>query len=356
MGQPVLDYNGVSQLGVGLHQQTVRDGFRCSAADAFISPLLGNRKNLSYSANAIVRKVILEDKRAVGVEVQDQSGSIRVIKCCKEVILCAGAIGSPQLLQLSGIGPRRNLEAVGISCIADLPVGLFLQDHLNSWLRYLPRNGPKHAIGSVNAMTASGILNKLRLYIFGTGILTSSAYDASVFIRSKLQKPEFSYPDIQLSILCGPGDRFLFETNLKLQVDPDFLPASTLTPDTEGAIILCTLLHPKSYGSVMIRSSDPLEAPHIEAGYLSDPRDLTTLVEAMKLGAALAAKPPLAHSLSAMPQLPLDLMQQFDEKVENGVAGVSDEFWREYIRRYAYTLYHPAGICGYLGCYQFITE
>ncbi|KAJ1464001.1 hypothetical protein T484DRAFT_1871668 [Baffinella frigidus] len=213
------------------------------------------------------------DPRAVGVELLltgERSGKQVRVSCRKEVILCAGVIGTPQILMLSGVGPRAQLAAHGVECIVDSPgVGLHMQDHLAAFIRFSPKQGQgKQDIGSVNARKAEGPLtalpNLLRMWLFGRGILSSSAYDASLFVRSAgstappgAGAPGAGAPDIQLSIFVSGGDKLLLEGNMGLPID-GWVPADEISPAAEGAILVCTVLHPLSAGTVELASSDPL--------------------------------------------------------------------------------------------------
>ena len=208
-GHALVDYNGREQVGVSLHQHTVRHGTRCSAARAFLDPLFerassagkdsaacGQRLHVLCDAHAsrilLVREASGKGTTASALELMDPSTRrTATVKASKEILLCAGAIGTPQLLLLSGIGPASELAAVGVDCTVDAPeVGKHLQDHLTTGLRWSPRLGQgKQDIGSVSSAKAEGMRsalpNLLRMWLRGEGMLTSSAYDASLFVRSE---------------------------------------------------------------------------------------------------------------------------------------------------------------------------
>ena len=332
-GYKELDYNGESQLGVGLHQQTVRNGRRCSSATAFIRPLLGRRKNLSVLEDALVSQVLLKDKSAEGVELILKTGK-RSVFCNKEVILSAGAIGSPHILLLSGIGPNRP--------ILDLPgVGQNMQDHLSIMLKFGPRLGQgKQDIGSINSRKVEGplsIIPNLVSMFFGRGPLTSSAYDASVFIKSK---PDLPYPDIQIGIFCSGGDRELLAKNPNINLD--WMDEKELASDAEGLLLCVTLLHPLSKGEITLSSSDPKKPPKIEAGYLREPSDLDVMVIGIQQALKIAQEHPLKELIAKQPLLPPDLCEKYSISEESELP---DEFLKETIRGYATTLYHPVGTC-----------
>lgn len=349
---PALDYNGENQIGVGFHQQTVRNGMRCSSADAFILPIKG-RANLTVLSGMTVTRVVLEGTRAVGIEVASDAGSSRrTIRASREVILSAGAIGSPQLLLLSGIGPRAQLESLGVTCAVESPsVGQRLQDHLTCFLRYSPRQGQgKQDIGSMNTDKAEGALtalpNLFKMLLSGTGILTSSAYEASIFTRSSSAATAAGVPDLQVSVFAAAADRKLLNGNIGLKLE-GFFPPEEITSSAEGAIFCATLLHPLSRGSVTLKSADPFAAPTIDAGYLSEPMgaDLARSIDALKIAARVAGEKALASSLAPRPLLPADMLAAHALKPDAPVASFPDAFWAEYVRRYATTLYHPTGTC-----------
>ena len=230
-GHTVGDYNG-EKCRVGHHQFTVRNGMRCSAASAYIDPVRDARPNLTVRCDAHVARVVLEKAdeadlpRAAGVELLLTTKKI-LVSCRKEVILCAGAVGTPHILLLSGVGPRNQLATHGIECIVDSPgVGQHMQDHLVAVMRFSPKEGQgKQDIGTVNANKAEGPLtalpNILRMWLGGRGMLTSSGYDASLFLRTKgsTAKPGNGAPDLQLSIFVSGGDKAMLQGNFGLPLE-----------------------------------------------------------------------------------------------------------------------------------------
>ena len=349
---------------VGLHQQTVRHGTRCDTSRAYIDPLhskYSERPNLFVLTGANCQSVLtennnndVEDKTvsARGVVLvtsdstaRDQNTTFVKVLCQKEVILSAGALASPQILLQSGIGPQGS--------VADIPhVGRNLQDHMVAYLHYTPKGGHGRDIGTVNVRKAVGnrlndLYNKIQLFLFHRGILTSSAYDASLFFSS--DETSMPYYDLQMSALCTPTDKGVFENNLGLDLDAFPFTAEDLAPDAEGMVICHTLLHPKSKGYVELNNTSDNDNNDltIHANYWTDPgnADISRMTTLLRKGFQLANTGPLHTLLADAPVLPRDLLQKFNLPLAPTVDQIPDAFWEEYIRRYATTLYHPVGTC-----------
>ena len=354
---------------VGLHQQTVRHGTRCDTSRAYIEPLELNsrnseRPNLFVLTGADCRSIVIDkddtsnqDEKAFtasGVELvlsdpvisdTTKNGStVVIVQCEKEIILSAGALASPQILLQSGIGPDGN--------ILKLPeVGKNLQDHMVAYLHYSPKQQGRD-IGSVNVMKAVGSLwtdlrNKIQLFLFRRGILSSSAYDASMFLSS--DQNSRPYYDLQMSALCTPTDKGVFENNLGLDLDEFPFTSADLAPDAEGMVICHTLLHPKSRGKVELNKPTSREnnGITIHANYWTDAgnEDISRLAGLLRKGFQLTKHEPLRSLLEATPVLPRDLCQKYNLPPLPTIDQIPDAFWEEYIRRYATTLYHPVGTC-----------
>jgi choline dehydrogenase len=293
------DFNGAAQMGAGLYQVTQKNGSRVSAADAYLKPAL-RRGNLTVWTQVQVAKVLMEEGRASGVEFfLKQAPGRQQVRAVKEVILCAGAIGSPHLLLLSGIGPRKSLEALGIQVVADLEgVGGNLQDHLNIGQSY-------HSTQPVSLSDAESFPNLLKYIFKKTGPLTSNVAEAGAFLKS-----------------C-PG---LAECDLQLHFAPvHFVEHGFKNPPGHGFSMGAVLLTPKSVGRIYLRSADPREAPAIDPMYLSDEEDLGPLREGLKMVWKLLDSKP------------------FD--AYRGKAVFEKEETTSYVRAHAETLYHPVGSC-----------
>jgi choline dehydrogenase len=297
------DFNAESQEGFGFYQVTQCDGKRCSAADAFLKPAM-SRPNLKVKTGVQVFDIIFERKRAVAVSVQQDSGSVQE-RAEREIILCAGTIGSPQLLMLAGIGPVERLRNLGIPVLLDLPgVGANLQDHPAVPIAYQCTQ----PISLLNAETLSGLA---RYMVFKDGMLTSNVAEAGGFVRTR---HDSIAPDLQFHF--GPG----------YYVDHGFQKskhhAFTLGP---------TAIRPRSRGRISLRSSNPLDSPLIEPSYFSDQRDLDVMLAGVRLARTIASAAAF-RKYRGPEMLP-------------GPDAKDDESLRRHIEKYAATLYHPVGTC-----------
>jgi choline dehydrogenase len=293
------DFNGSSQMGAGLYQVTQKHGARMSAADAYLKPAL-RRGNLTVWTQVHVARLLIEEGRASGVEFfMKKSPDLQQVRAAREVILCAGAIGSPQLLLLSGIGPQRELEALGIPVVADLEgVGGNLQDHLNIGQSY-------RCTKPVSLSNAESIPNVLKYILRKTGPLTSNVAEAGAFWKS-----------------CAE----LAECDLQLHFAPvHFVEHGLKNPPGHGFSLGAVLLMPRSVGRIYLRSADPREAPAIDPSYLSNEEDLAPLSEGLKLVWKLLES------------------KAFD--AYRGQEVFEKEDAASYIRAHAETLYHPVGTC-----------
>ena len=308
------DVNGESQEGVSYYQLTVKNGQRCSAAVAYLHPAMG-RKNLTVETRALTTKVIFEAKRAVGVE-YIQNGVRKIARATREVILAGGAINSPQLLQLSGVGPGALLAEHGIEVVVDLPgVGENLQDHYVMAVTYRLKAGTV----SVNELTKGPrFVGEVLKYAFQRkGLLTLSAAHVAAFCKSR---PDLSGPDIQFHIL--PASQNLEKAMVEGKMELDNEPGLTLAP--------CQV-RPESRGTIRIKSSDPTVYPAIAPNYLSDPLDQEVAVAGLKWGRKIASQPALAPWI--------------DHEMLPGPDFTNDETLLGYARMAGSTIYHPVGTC-----------
>ncbi|MDX1909565.1 MAG: GMC family oxidoreductase N-terminal domain-containing protein [Bacteroidia bacterium] len=299
------DFNGAVQDGAGEFQFTIRNGRRCSTADAFIDPVR-HRPNLTIVTGARVTRILLEGRRATGIEyvlgrelVQAHAG--------QEVILSAGAFGSPHLLMLSGIGPAAHLREKGIQPLVDLPgVGQNLQDHLILGISCITDK-------PVSFNTKENLPNLLRYLIFRDGPFSASPLAACAFWRTDEHQDR---PDMQFHFVPAHG------TDLH---DPNSLPRHV-----DGYTILPTMLRPKSRGEVRLRAADPTSAPVIDPRYLSEPDDLRM----MMAGVRKAVEIMQADALGGY-----RLRFSFPENV------LDDESLLRHLYAKTETCYHPVGTC-----------
>ena len=258
---PNSDFNGATQEGAGLYRVTQKKGARSSAAGAYLKPAL-RRGNLTVWTGIHTTRILIENGRAMGVEYL-QNGSLNQVRSTREVILSAGAVGSPHLLLLSGIGPRYPLESLGIAVACDLPgVGENLQDHLSVVVPYA-------CTQPVSLAAAQTLPNLLRYLIVKSGPLTSNVAEAGAFVKSE---PEVAETDLQFHF----GPVYYIEHGF---VSPGEAGSGKKGLSKHGFSLGPTLLHPKSRGRITLRSAHPMAPPVIDPAYLSDPSDLAPLAE-----------------------------------------------------------------------------
>jgi choline dehydrogenase-like flavoprotein len=303
------DFNGESQEGFGLYQVTHRNGERFSAAKAYLVPNLG-RPNLRVVTGAQTTRVILEAGRAVGVEARID-GELRTLRATREVLLAAGALQSPQLLMLSGIGPGAHLQSLGIAVAHDLPgVGRALHDHVDV-VQVLDAPHLKDLFG----LSLTGAVRALKGIVewrrHRTGMLTTNFAEAGGFLRSD---PSVERPDLQFHFVIGKlvdhGRKTVFGHGYSCHV---------------------CLLRPKSRGSVTLASADPAAPPLIDPAFLAERDDVERLVRGFKEMRRILAQPALAGHGAR--ELAASAHAKSDAEIE------------AFIRSHADTIYHPAGSC-----------
>lgn len=301
------DYNGASQDGFAPCQVNYRDGVRQSTASTYLRPVM-DRPNLEVIINAHVTRIVIEGGRAVAVEYLYR-GKCKRIDVDGEVVLSGGAVNSPQLLQLSGIGPAALLRRNGIAVVQDLPgVGENLQDHAAVALKQKITR-PYSALAYTRPMKA--MLGLAEYALRGTGPTTSNGLELLAFIKSR---PELETPDIQYHFV-----NLMYEDHGRR-----ILPY-------EGIMASANVTRPGSRGYVRIASADPLAAPIIDPNYFSDPEDMRIMRDSIRISRKLIAN------------------KAFDdfrgEEYGPGAGHDSDAELDSYIRSVAYSVYHPVGTC-----------
>ncbi len=303
-GHPsTADFNGPDQEGVGLYQVTQKNAQRWSAASAYLRPAMA-RGNVTVVTGAQVARVVIEGGRATGVAYRC-NGRDETAHATREVILSGGAVNSPQLLMLSGVGPADHLRALGITVAADVPgVGGNLQDHLDAGVLY-------HCTTRDTYDNASKLATLAKYLFTKTGPGTSCLAESGGFLKSHT---DLSVPDLQLHFIPA----FVIDhgrTKLK----------------QNGFTLHVCQLRPESRGSIRLQSADPMAHPAIDANYLSAGRDVETLVAGTKLAREIFAQKAFDATRGA--------------EREPGVANKTDAEIEAWIRARSETIYHPVGTC-----------
>ncbi|MEZ4288346.1 MAG: GMC family oxidoreductase N-terminal domain-containing protein [Polyangiales bacterium] len=305
------DFNGPSQEGTSVFQMTAKDGVRFSSSEAYLRPNT-QRPNLDVITGALVRRIVIKNGRVIGVQIDTQN-EVRTISVTSDVVLSAGAVNSPQLLMLSGIGPADQLRQRGVDVVHDLPgVGQNLHDHLFVPVTFRAKTSKRR--GSAPFF----LMGMMREYLLpGTGWFGRTVFEAGAFVKSGATQP---IPNIQMHSL----------------------PWGYPTPNQDGPkmphvdsgncfTIMPTLIYPKARGEITLRSSDPNDAPSIDPNYLARDEDLQLLVRAVELAREIAAD-------SAMDgHIVKELYPGADRKSKKEI---EDE-----VRLRATTVYHPVGTC-----------
>lgn len=302
------DFNGARQEGVGYFQLTTRRGLRSGPASAYLRPVRA-RTNLTIRVRALVRRVLFQGRRAVGVEFE-AGGEIHRARARHEVLLSAGAVNSPQLLMLSGIGDNSDLARLGIEPVAHLPgVGRNLQDHLQARLVFKTKRPITYndVFNSPFRTLRAGV----QWALLRRGPLTVGAGQAGAFVRVM---PRAERPDVQFHLITFSADR----------------PGEGLHKFSGFTASVCQL-RPASRGSIELASADPRVAPRIHANYLSAPGDLDVLREAVRLARRIARTLPLADLIA--------------EEVSPAAATDDNAALCAFIRGTATSIFHPVGTC-----------
>lgn len=301
------DYNGATQEGVGYFQQTAYKGFRWSTAKGFLKPAL-KRNNLTLITRAHTNKIIFDGDKAVGIEYK-KKGKLHTVNATKEVILSSGAIGSPQILQLSGIGEKELLEKYKIPVVKDLPsVGKNLQDHLQ--IRLVFKTSQRTLNDEVNSYFKQFKVG-LQYILTRTGPLTLAASQIAIFTKTD---PRLSRPDIQFHMQPLSADK----------------PGDGAHKFSAFTASVCQL-RPASKGYIEIISTNPEDHPAIHPNYLSEDEDLKVAIESIKVARKIAEAPALSEHIQ--------------EEFVPGKQYQSDEELLDAARQYSQTIYHPTSTC-----------
>ncbi len=302
------DFNGERQEGAGYYQLTTWKGWRWSTAKGYLKPAR-QRSNLIVECNAQATGLVLEGKRAVGVRYR-QGGDMKEARCNREVLLCAGAIQSPQLLQLSGIGPAPLLQKFGIPVVHELPgVGENLQDHLQIRLTFECTQPTTN--DQLNSLVGQAKLG-LQWLLYRSGPLAVGINQGGCFMRALPEEAET--PDIQFHVATLSAD----------------MAGGKVHPFSGMTLSVCQL-RPESRGHIRIRSTDPFEPPEMQPNYLATDLDRRTNVAAVKAARAIAASPSMKDMIK--------------REVKPGPDANDDAALLEYCRNNGATIFHPSGTC-----------
>jgi choline dehydrogenase-like flavoprotein len=303
---PNDDFAGERQAGFGRYDLNQRRGTRLSSARAFLHPVLA-RPNLTILSDTMARRILFDRGRATGITIE-QAGMQRELAARREVVLCGGAINSPQLLMLSGIGPADHLRTMGIETLCDLPgVGAHLQDHPTVHLSMENPTGEAYAL---SARSFGRALISAFQYLFKReGMLASNVAECGGFLCTDGS----GRPDIQITFLVG------LKANARV------------IPSEHGYMALIQLLRPKSAGSVRLASNRPEDKPVIDPNFFADPYDMRTLIAGFKEARRIFAQPALAAMTGA--------------EIEPGAAVQTDAQIEAALRAIVNTAYHPTGTC-----------
>ncbi|XP_069137632.1 glucose dehydrogenase [FAD, quinone]-like isoform X1 [Argopecten irradians] len=335
LGFDVIDCNGEDQIGFCWMQATIKQGERWSAYRSFIKPHL-DRSNLHVVPNTFTTKVIIKDKKAIGVECIRNGKKVKIF-ARKEVILSAGAVNSPQILMLSGIGPRKHLEELGIRVLADLPVGENLQDHV-----MIPSLYRINTTGPLTVAMMASTWNSKQYEYFRSGPWTATALEGMAFVYKDLSKKKDSgkNSDIQLHT---------FSAHMAIPIARDFFPVhykeavkDTLFTETDAIETIMfspTLLHPKSRGTIRLRTTDPFDYPDIDPHYLEDEEDVNMAIAGMRFIEELVGT-------NTFKSIGIDVNSPSPfHKLCSKHEFRSDKFWECYVRHFTLTVYHPTTTC-----------
>jgi choline dehydrogenase len=302
------DFNGAQQEGFGRYQRTIHKGERWSASYGYLRPIEGVRPNLTVISTGLVTRVLIENGRATGVEVVEGKGALtQVIQADKEVVVCAGAVQSPQILMLSGIGNPEHLDRFGIKAKVSSPgVGQNLQDHLDVTVIH-EMTQPVSAYSAQKGIKKMGV--GLRYLFNQTGPGADNFLQAGAFINSR---EGLSMPDIQLHL-----------------VNAIMMDHGNHDPQKDGFTVHACQLRPESRGTICLASDDPFAHPAIDPNYLAAEEDRRAMREAVKMVRDVCGQSAL-NALRGAEIMP-------------GASVVTDEDIDGFIRRMGETIYHPVG-------------
>lgn len=303
------DFNGERQEGAGIYQITTRNNRRCSAAVGYLKPVLG-RANLTLVTGALVLRIVFEGRRAVGVEYIVE-GRKMLARASAEVLVTAGAIGTPKLLMLSGVGPADHLRSVGVDVVHDLAgVGQNLTDHYGvDIVAEIKNRDSLDKYNELRWMAWAG----LQYALFNSGPVTSNVVEGGAFWFGDRSE---SRPDLQFHFLAGAGAE---------------AGVPSVPKGSSGVTLNSYVLRPKSRGTVTLRSADPRVLPLVDPNFLADPHDLKIAVEGVRISCEIMRQPSLQKYVKTLHFPDANVRSQAD--------------FEDYARRFGRTSYHPTCTC-----------
>ncbi|MEM0946466.1 MAG: GMC family oxidoreductase N-terminal domain-containing protein [Pseudomonadota bacterium] len=303
------DFNGEVQEGAGAYQTTTKNGRRCSAAVGYLKPAM-TRPNLTVETGCLVKRITFEGTRATGVEYTNGSG-LHKARADTEVLVTSGAIGTPKIMMLSGVGPAAHLKEHGIEVVYDLPgVGENLNDHFG--IDIVAELKGHESLDKYNRPHLA-VWAGMQYVFFRSGPITSNVVEGGAFWYANQSA---SVPDLQFHFLCGAGAE-------------EGVPG--VRPGSSGITLNSYTLRPKARGTVRLRSADPSANPVVDPNFLGHPDDVKTSVEGVKISKEIFSQPSLQKYVKRI-VLP-----------DDGVKTQAD--FEEYARRYGRTSYHPTCTC-----------
>ncbi|MGY1735790.1 GMC family oxidoreductase [Geodermatophilus sp. SYSU D00684] len=377
-GIPRGDYNGRDRGGpagvVSLFQTTTKHGMRSSTYHAFLEGEAEQRPNLTVIPHARATRVLLSGEpgalRATGVEYVTAAGTTEVVEAGREVVLSAGAVGSPHLLLLSGVGPREQLESLGVRCLADAPeVGRHLKDHLQVGLMFpapglgVPMATVRVALGpdalrapagplpadpaddaslppELQELEAEAERRLTEWFTTGSGLASSSLYDAGAWFSTGLGD-EHTH-DAQLAVFVCGYDVGIWDSCLHVDAAEYFDdPAVDLSPTAENVFVLANPVQPHSEGEIRLASADPLAPPDIRMNYLTDPHDVAVMTAVVRRALDVVDRMREEHEIGDL------LVPRRLAEAHGHTRGdvPSDELIADLARHYAFTVYHLTSTC-----------
>ncbi|MTE14336.1 GMC family oxidoreductase [Nocardia aurantiaca] len=312
LGAPIIDdYNGPSQEGISIFQQSVRNGLRYSSSRAYLT----DRPNpgLRVLTRVQVTRVVIENGRATGVEIAEAGGARRVVRAGKEVIVSGGVVGSPQILMLSGIGPAAHLRELGLPVHADLPVGQNLHDHMFVPMTFVSKKAVHRGIPTYFARALARELRRP-----GSSWMGRTVFEAVGFVKTGFA--EGDYPDLQIHSL--PWSYPVPNQDEDKMYLVERRPALTVLP---------SLIYPRSRGELRLASADPFAPPLIDPGYLTEPRDVDFLIAGVE-----TVREIMAHRMIAP-----DIIEEYAP----GPDFADESALRRELPNRVHSIYHPVGTC-----------